>query len=160
MCCSNWCKQVLWFIFVCLELKYWRRIILESGDWSVLAPVYCYSFSLLLFILSFAWDLQESKDKHISAPCLPYKDKSVPTVLLLWTAPFSPLFNFLFQCTCKKDTSPALSKKEAKGIETYVSGGWNVTSMQLQTEEWMRSCLVPVPSTLVQMSCMQVCEGD
>lgn len=119
---------------------------LASGNWSVLAPVNCYVFSLLLFILSFAWDLWESKDKHISALCLPYKDKSIQLCCTLNCHILSSVL-FLFQCTYKKDTLSALSKKVAEGIETYLSGGWDVTLMQLQTGERTRNCLVLLYST-------------
>lgn len=57
------------------------RILKKNNTWTwwlkCPGPSILLLILTLAFILSFAWALEESKDKHISALCLPYKDRSI-----------------------------------------------------------------------------------
>lgn len=91
-----------WFAFVWLGLGYWTPWLKLPGPCMWLLVLTFAS----LFILSFAWDLQESKGRHVPAPysLLSLHGQTYPAVLRLRTAPFSPLL-LSFPCTHKKGLS-------------------------------------------------------
>lgn len=115
------------------------------------------------FILSFAWDLQESKDEHIFAlysSAFPTQTKVSSCAAPLNCHILSSLFFFSYAHTRKILIS--IIKERAKKHRDICFRRLRCHSDRT-SDRWMGEetwgCLVLFSSTPIQISCIQMCEG-